>query len=652
MNRLQYETSPYLLQHASNPVDWYPWSEEAFEKARRENKPVLVSIGYSSCHWCHVMEHESFESNEVAALMNELFVCIKVDREEYPDVDHVYMNAVQAMTGSGGWPLNVFVLPDKRPFFGGTYFPPQRAYNRASWREVLINISQYYTQNRNEVEQQAGQLTTHLKQLALPRQQTQEATTWSDEAMIRLLMAQADLEEGGFGGAPKFPSTFALHLLAQCSAKAQDEAGMQHVYFSLEKMARGGLYDQLRGGFARYSTDRLWFAPHFEKMLYDNALLLPLYAKAWHETKNPLFWHVIEETLVWLEQEMSIRTEFGLGFYSAQDADSEGVEGKYYTWTADELRRVLNNDYEEFAAYYGVQETGNWEHTNILFTRADVPDLPYETLARWKELLLETRYQRVPPLRDDKVILSWNALMNKGLQEVYVYTRIEKALLMAQDNMTFLETVFNQAGEYFHTWKQGVARIVAYADDLAYWAESLIGLGHLSGEDRYYGFAESIVRYLKQHYASDGAVLYDFTHRAHTALDIPHRDTYDGALPSANAVLAGVLYQLGYILHRPAYDEEAQKMIDEVAVLAQRHPNSFAYWMQVKRRIQQVSCDVSIEGVDANKVYGQFRQAVNEVGIRYAIHVQALENTRFTVCKQGVCHRPVNEIESALGLTF
>ncbi|MGI9191266.1 MAG: thioredoxin domain-containing protein [Chitinophagaceae bacterium] len=652
MNRLQFETSPYLLQHAGNPVDWYPWGEEAFEKAQRENKPVLVSIGYSSCHWCHVMEHESFESEDVAALMNELFVCIKVDREEYPDVDHVYMNAVQAMTGSGGWPLNVFVLPDKRPFFGGTYFPPQRAFNRASWREVLINISQYFTQNRNEVEQQAGQLTTHLQQMALPRKTEGELTAWDDAAMVQALMANADLEEGGFGGAPKFPSTFALTLLAQCSAAAKQEAGMQHVYTSLEKMARGGIYDQLRGGFARYSTDRNWFAPHFEKMLYDNALLLPLYAKAWHDTKNPLFWQVIEETLVWLEEEMSVRTKDGLGFYSAQDADSEGVEGLYYTWTAEELRSILGEDYTRFARYYGVTEEGNWEHRNILFTRSGEGDIDYDVLKAWKSKLLSIRYKRIPPLCDDKVILSWNALMNKGLQEVYVYTAMPKALAMAEDNMRFLLAVFEQEGEYKHTWKQGVARIGAYADDLAYWADALIGLGHLSGDATYYGHAEKKVDYLKAYFHSEGHVLYDFTHREQQALGIPHRDTYDGALPSANAVLAGVLHRLGYIMHKPDYDVEAGKMIQEIAVLAKRHPSSFAYWMQVKRSMDYVFCDISVDGAEAGANYVFMRRAMPEVGLRWCVRAKPSGTLAFTVCKSGVCSMPVPTISEALGLTF
>lgn len=652
MNRLQYETSPYLLQHAANPVDWYPWGEEAFDIARRENKPVLVSIGYSSCHWCHVMEHESFESAETAALMNELFVCIKVDREEFPDVDHVYMNAVQAMTGSGGWPLNVFTLPDKRPFFGGTYFPPVRAYNRASWREVLINISQYFTQNRDEVEQQAGQLTQHLQQLAMPREKTNEAVlAWDDARYVELLLAQADREEGGFGNAPKFPSTFALNLLQQCGAGADLPDAESHVLLSLTNMACGGLYDQLRGGFSRYSTDRTWFAPHFEKMLYDNALLLPLYAQAWHRTKDPLYWRVIEETLEWLETEMSVKTDDGIGFYSAQDADSEGEEGKYYTWTAEELRTLLGADYTDFAAYYGVQEDGNWEHRNILYTNKLIT-MDKARLMRWKELLLTERYKRIAPLRDDKVLLGWNALMNKALQEVFVFTGIKRALELASNNMRFLLSVFVHKEGYWHTWKNGVGRIEAYADDLAYWADALLGMGHIEGTTNYYTEAEKLVLYLKAHYKNEGMVLYDFTHRQHRALGIPHRDTYDGAMPSANAVLAGVLYQLGYANGRVEYERDAEQMIGEVLVQAQRHPSSFAYWLQVTRNIKQVACEVSISGEGATEAYLAFRRGAKTQGIRYKTSHRPQEVLHFNVCRNGSCFMPETDLSTALGLTF
>lgn len=653
MNRLQFETSPYLLQHAENPVDWYPWGEEAFARAQAENKPVLVSIGYSSCHWCHVMEHESFALPETAALMNELFVCIKVDREEYPDIDHVYMNAVQAMTGSGGWPLNVFVLPDKRPFFGGTYFPPVRAYNRASWREVLINISQYVSQNRAEVEQQAGQLTQHLQQLALPREKQVE-TEWDfdDTAMVQQLMLQADAEDGGFGGAPKFPSTFALQLLTQVGAGANRPDARAHCLLSLEKMARGGIYDHLRGGFARYSTDRAWFAPHFEKMLYDNALLLPLYARAWHETGLPLYKQIVEETLRWLEIEMCVRTPDGVGFYSAQDADSEGEEGRFYTWTAGELRQILGTDYEAFATYYGVQEDGNWEHRNILFTTHGIGTVTEEQLQAWKERLLAVRYKRVPPLLDDKVLLGWNALMNKALQEVYVFTGIARARELAVENTRFLQHAFTAEQGYWHTWKNGLGRIQAYADDLAYWAEALIGMGHLQGDATYYEQAHTLMQYLKAHYASEGMVLYDFTHHEHRALGIPHRDTYDGALPSANAVIAGVLHQLGYIRNQMDYQHEAHCMLEEVATQAKRHPSSYAYWMQVARSIKRVACEVSISGEGAMEAYIAFRLGAKTQGIRYAVKQEKGSALSFSVCRNGVCYLPETDISRALGLTF
>jgi uncharacterized protein len=364
-NRLIHETSPYLLQHAHNPVDWYPWNDEAFEKARKEDKPVLVSIGYAACHWCHVMERESFENPEVAAIMNQLFINIKVDREERPDVDHIYMDAVQAISGSGGWPLNVFLTPDRQPFYGGTYFPPQKAFNRPSWEDILFSIADAYKNKKEEVIEQAQNLTNHLKTsnsfgLSVTNEGVLDSSKMEDA--FKNIMKTADREWGGFGRAPKFPQTFTINFLLHYADIKGNKEALDQALLSLDKMVYGGIYDQVGGGFARYSTDTEWLAPHFEKMLYDNALLVSSLSEAYQLTKNETYKEVIEETLVFVEREL-MHPEGG--FYSALDADSEGEEGKFYVWNYDEVKALLK-DFEIFSEYFDISSRGNWEQKNIL----------------------------------------------------------------------------------------------------------------------------------------------------------------------------------------------------------------------------------------------------------------------------------------------
>ncbi|HXB06394.1 MAG TPA: thioredoxin domain-containing protein, partial [Puia sp.] len=415
-NRLASETSPYLLQHAHNPVDWFAWGEEALQTARREDKPILVSIGYAACHWCHVMEKESFEDAETARFMNERFINIKIDREERPDLDHIYMDAVQAMTGSGGWPLNVFLTPEAKPFYGGTYFPPRPVYNRSSWREVLAGVSAAFSDRRAEVEQQADNLTRHVataggfgigegKEGGDPVFRPETLRQMTDQ-----LLGSADKEEGGFGAAPKFPQTFSLRFLLHYYYFTREIAALDQVCLSLDKMIRGGIYDQLGGGFARYSTDREWLVPHFEKMLYDNALLVITLCEAYQLLKKPLYKEAIQETIAFTARELSNAEG---GFYSSLDADSEGIEGKYYIWDKAEIDLILGKDAALFCAFYGVTDGGNWEGANIL-TRAEGKSLTADeerTLKAARLRLLEHRNSRVRPALDDKILLGWNALM-------------------------------------------------------------------------------------------------------------------------------------------------------------------------------------------------------------------------------------------------
>ena len=369
-NRLGKESSPYLLQHAHNPVDWYPWGKEAIDKARKEDKPILVSIGYAACHWCHVMERESFENEAVAAQMNELFVNIKIDREERPDLDHIYMDAVQAMTGSGGWPLNVFLTPELKPFYGGTYFPPRPAYNRSSWPQVLESVAEAFKNRRHEIDAQADNLVDHLVKSNLIGEKSNAEDKYDqvfNPASLTNIYSQilknADRRDGGFGRAPKFPQSFTIRFLLQHHFYFKNPEALELATLALDKMAAGGIYDQVGGGFARYSTDAEWLAPHFEKMLYDNALLVIAYSEAYQITKNPVYRSVITETLEFVNRELRSAEN---GFYSALDADSEGVEGKFYVWSEEEIRTALGEDAALFSAFYDVSAEGNWEHSNIL----------------------------------------------------------------------------------------------------------------------------------------------------------------------------------------------------------------------------------------------------------------------------------------------
>jgi len=441
-NRLAKENSPYLLQHAHNPVDWYPWGDEALQRAKAEDKPILVSIGYSSCHWCHVMERESFEDETTAAIMNQHFVNIKIDREERPDLDHVYMDALQAMTGSGGWPLNIFLTPELKPFYGGTYFPPVKVHNRGSWKDVLSGVSTAYNERRSEIEAQANELLAHLenansfgieKGLSIDIPVEELFLQKHADEMFANIMQTADKEWGGFGRAPKFPQTFTIRYLLQYYHFTGNNEALEQACLSLDKMIEGGIYDHVGGGFARYSTDTEWLAPHFEKMLYDNALIVMALSEAYQLTKKELYKKTIIETLRFVENQM---TSAEYGFYSALDADSEGVEGKYYTWTKAEVDEILKQNSYLFCRYYDITDHGNWEEVNIPRTKkaAEVfcaengldTVVFYEQMEKCLQQLLFEREKRTRPLLDDKLILSWNALMNSAYSKAFAALGIEE----------------------------------------------------------------------------------------------------------------------------------------------------------------------------------------------------------------------------------
>ena len=513
-NKLIQETSPYLLQHAYNPVNWYPWSEEALTKAKDENKPILVSIGYTACHWCHVMERESFEDENTAKMMNENFINIKIDREERPDLDHIYMDAVQAMTGSGGWPLNVFLTPAAKPFYGGTYFPPQKAFNRPSWQETLLGVAQAFRERRHEIDAQAENLTEHLlKSNSFGLQKISENELFSPDQPVEALqniMKSADKEWGGFGRAPKFPQSYAIQFLLRYNHLTKNEEALQQALLSLDKMIEGGIYDQVGGGFARYSTDTEWLAPHFEKMLYDNALLVSVLSEAYQLTGKERYKEVIEETMEFVQRELLHPAK---GFYAALDADSEGVEGKFYVWDYEEVKSLLGSNAGIFCEYYNITEEGNWEHSNILRVKMAERDFAVKKkltidelkkiLLTGKEKLLQKRNERIHPLLDDKIILGWNALMNIACSKAFAATGNEKYRTLAIENMQFVFNNFKgkEENEFHHTWKNDKAKYPAFLDDYAFLIQALIQLQEITTETKWLIHAKSITEFVIKNFS-------------------------------------------------------------------------------------------------------------------------------------------------------
>ncbi|MCX7600957.1 MAG: thioredoxin domain-containing protein [Meiothermus sp.] len=562
-NRLAQESSPYLLQHAHNPVDWYPWGEEAFTKARAENKPIFLSVGYATCHWCHVMERESFEDAELASFLNTHFVPIKVDREERPDVDHVYMSALQAMTGAGGWPMNMFLMPDLRPFFGGTYWPPQDRPGMPGFRRVLMGVHNAWQHQQKDVLENAEQLTAFLQGQLKPR--TGELPENLHQAALAGLSRAFDPAYGGFGGAPKFPQSPALAYLLS-KAWLGDDAAWKHLQLTLSRMAEGGLYDQVGGGFHRYAVDHIWRVPHFEKMLYDNAQLARIYAGASRlgqagAAERRRYRRIAKETLDYVLREM---TGPEGGFYSAQDADSEGVEGKYYVWQEAEIREILGPEAEAALLLFGASETGNWEHTNVLERR--IPDealmqhlgLGPEAFENWvarvRQRLYEARRQRTPPLTDDKVLADWNGLMLRALADAGRWLGEPGYIEAARKNAEFVLKAMYQEGLLRHAWRGGRLQPQAYLSDQAHYGLGLLALFEATGEMEWleaaYRLAEAILTHFKEPEGS-------FRDSLDPTLPVKVRDAYDGPYPSGNASAAELLFRLAALYERPDWHQAA-----------------------------------------------------------------------------------------------
>lgn len=586
-NRLIGETSPYLLQHAHNPVDWVAWSPEIFLEAKNKNKPILLSIGYAACHWCHVMERESFEDEIIAAYMNAHFVNVKLDREERPDVDQIYMDALQAMTGSGGWPLNIFLLPNGKPFFGGTYFPPKTLPQRASWMEVLKGVAEAYSTNFEKINEQAEQLTQYLfnKNKSLISEvglyQDDENTSKEDiQVMGNRILQTADTMWGGFGAAPKFPQTFCLQMLFRNYKINGNENGMVHAIRSIDKMIQGGIYDHLGGGFARYSTDAQWQAPHFEKMLYDNALLITILSEAYQITKKESYAFIIEQTVSFLKLELSNQKG---AYYAALDADSEGVEGKFYTWHYEELKKLIDPlFFPEFCTYYQITENGNWEHTNILWTTTAIEKSNEAAFVNAKNILLNQRSKRIRPALDHKIILSWNSMLITSFCKAYAATGVEEYKYNAIESIVWLESNFlnQEEGFLFHTHTNGIKKSFAFLDDYGALIQAYIQLQEITGDTRYLHQAKKWMEYVIAHFLDEEGIFFYYTPKYQTDVIVRQKDSYDGAQPSGNAMLCMNLFYLGHVFDQPDWVNQSTQMVHQMRKLVMPYPSSFGYWGQ------------------------------------------------------------------------
>jgi uncharacterized protein YyaL (SSP411 family) len=668
-NHLINETSPYLLQHAHNPVDWYPWGDEAFEKARRENKPVLLSIGYSACHWCHVMAHESFENDDIAQLMNEHFVNIKVDREERPDLDQIYMNAVQMMTHHGGWPMTVFLTPDAVPFYGGTYFPPQDRYNIPGFPRVLLGVAEAYKERQEEIRETGTSLITELRRLSETGSSDNPIEPELLDTAYAGIIRNYDSVNGGFGGAPKFPPAMTLEFLLRTYARTRNRDALQMINHTCMKMANGGIYDQLGGGFHRYSTDSKWLVPHFEKMLYDNALLSRLYLHYFQVSENASARATVEGILDYVLREM---THPEGGFYSTQDADSEGHEGKFFVWDIREIRDVLGETAaSRFCDYYNITESGNFEGKNIPNVTRSLEDVAVAhrisvgeletSLDESRRILFERREKRVKPDRDEKILTAWNGLMTASFAEAGIVLDRPDYTGAARRNAEFILSNLRENGLLLRTWKDGRAKFNAYLEDYAFLAEGLLTLFETTGEARWLKEAIALTdRMVEEFWDNEGGGFY-FTGKSHENLIVRSKDYFDNATPSGNSVAALVLLRLATLTGREQYRNLATAVLREVGDQTRRYPSGFGYALSAMDFLLSTPKEVAIVGKD----YADIKPMLAETWRRYlpnkvvaaggeaAELTPLLENRPLVnrvatayVCEHFTCKQPVTEVSA------
>jgi uncharacterized protein len=660
MNRLKDSTSPYLLQHANNPVDWFPWGAEAFEKAKNENKPILLSIGYSSCHWCHVMAHESFENAQVAQLMNDHFVNIKLDREERPDIDSIYMDAVQAMGLRGGWPLNVFLLPDQRPFYGGTYFPKE------GWKNLLGQIAHAFENHHRELEESAEQFRSALSQSEVEKYKLRNTdATFNLEALMQAFEKMGkrfDRDFGGMAKAPKFPMPCVWDFTAHIAALARHEDAKNHFLFTLDCMCAGGIYDQIGGGFARYSVDGEWHVPHFEKMLYDNGQLLSLYAIGYKLTKNPRYAEVILETAQWMQNEMF---DSSGGFYSALDADSEGEEGKFYVWSLDEIKALEPEHFEIICTWFDISKKGNWESTNVLrqlYTEEQVgfqfnlsKERLHEVIASFKTKSLAKRNERIRPDLDSKIISGWNGLALRGLCEAYQATGNELLKELAIKNARYLKSVIDEGkllrfpGQSLEGFLEDYATVI---QSYVVYYETYFDFEHLQ-------LAQQLTERTLSHFYDKQEGYFHFTGHDAEMLIARKKELFDNVIPASNSIMAWNLFHLGAHLFRNDYQQLARDMVQKLWPLIQQEPEYLSNWAALAVEMASPFAEVAVVGKDANTLAKEIQERYLPAKILAAFakpeqHPLLLDrnvpegNTLAFVCHDQVCQLPVATIKEVL----
>ena len=656
------------MQHAYNPVDWFAWGEEAFEKAKAEDKPVLISIGYSACHWCHVMEHESFENEETARLMNENFVNIKIDLEERPDVDQIYMTFVQLTTGHGGYPLNVFLTPDKLPFFGGTYFPPSPRYQMPSFPQILTSVAEAFRHKREDLLHSANEVLSEIRRVGLTEVASGvELSNDQLDAAFQSFEKSFDRKNGGFGDAPKFPPPMSLELLLRYHKRTKNEKALEMVTKTCQKMANGGIYDQLGGGFHRYTVDAVWLVPHFEKMLYDNAQLAKIYLHVYQITKDEFYKRIAVETLEYVKREM---LDPRGGFYTAQDADSEGVEGKFFVWTPEEIEALLGEDAQVFNFYYDVSEEGNFEEKNILNAKNSLAETAEvlkisenelnETLERGRAKLFAEREKRVKPFRDEKVLTAWNGLMLATFAEASAILDSDEYLEIAKQNADFILENLQTDGFLLRTYKDGEAKLNAYLEDYANFADGLIELYQVSGEIKYLGEAKRLTDLMIANFWDEDAGGFFFTASNHEELLMRTKDFYDNATPSGNSVAIDLMLKLSHLVSEEKYREFAIKVLQLVAPQIRRYPQAFGRVLSALEFYFGSVKEIVVLGEKGNELEKEIWRKFlpNKVLV---LAQKAEENVEFVpllqekkvvggkptvyVCENFICQKPVTTLE-------
>jgi len=666
-NKLGHESSPYLLQHAKNPVHWHAWNEEALGRAKKENKPIFLSVGYSSCHWCHVMAHESFEDEKIAKIMNENFVNIKVDREERPDLDDIYQKACQMTTGQGGWPLSVFLTPDQRPFYVGTYFPALDSYGRPGFGSLCRQLAQSWKEKPNDVEKAADNFMQNLGNLQQHQAPSKIDKSILDEAAINLLQI-ADVTYGGFGQAPKFPNASNLSFMFRYSKLSGISKFQKFALLTLKKMAKGGIFDQIGGGFHRYSTDARWLVPHFEKMLYDNALLPIVYSEAYQITKDPFFGNVVKKTLDYVIREM---TSSGGTFFSAQDADTNGEEGQTFVWKKQEIEKILGQDSEIFCIYYDVTDGGNFEGNTILANNINASSLGFKfgksepeienLISKCSEKLLEIRNKREQPGKDDKIITSWNGLMVSAFLSGYRITDNSKYLDAAKQSIDFFESNFEKNHILHRTFKNAEPKLNGYLDDYAYMANASIDMFENTSQPKYLLFAINLANYLITHFWDDSTNGFFFTSDDHEKLIMRPKNNYDLSMPSGNSVAAYVLLKLYHITQNKQFLEIAKKIIESQAISAAENPFAFGYLLNALYLYYQKPTEITIINSKNSELISSLRKKFLPESIMVLVENQSnlealskhsffsgkeFQNDKTTVfvCKNFSCSLPLSDL--------